>query len=63
MRKNKQLSDGAEVNWDRCRLIVDGIVPQGAFEGMPDGALWIFLEEPNPEQWPKEMKPLEKYLE
>lgn len=63
MAQDKKSSDGTQVIVSRMRLIGEGKVPWAAFKGMPDKALWVFLEEPDPEKWMPEMKPLEKYLE
>jgi hypothetical protein len=63
VEQDKKSSDGTQVSVSRMRLIGEGQGPWAAFKGMPDKALWIFLEEPDPEKWLPEMKPLEKYLE
>ena len=62
MEKDKQLSDATGVLWERFRLIREGIVPRKPFEGMSDEAFLTFMEEPDPKKWPKEMKPLKRYL-
>ncbi len=48
---------------DRLRMVGEGFIPKEVFSKMPDGALWIFLEEWDPEKWPKEMLPLLEYVE
>ncbi len=43
-------------------LIGEGRIPQQVVEELDDRHLQIFLREPDPSQWPREMEPLARFL-
>jgi len=61
--EQERASRGSEVLSDRVWLIGEGVVPMEVFEEMSDETLRIFLEEPDPENWPPEMQSLKAYLQ
>ena len=47
----------------RLWLVGEGAIPMELFEGLDNGELWIFLEEPDMEKWPPEMKRIKEWME
>ena len=60
MEQGKKSSPGMILS--RVRLIGEGVISKEELSNPPN-AIWIFLQEEDPEKWPPEMSHLKKYLQ
>jgi len=60
VEQEKKSSHGMDMS--RLQLIGEGVISQEELANPPD-AIWIFLQEADPEKWPPEMFHLKKYLQ